>query len=772
MGSNDGSGRLDDFDPDNNRKLSSVSYNSYDTLTSLSSINSNSLVYDTIQSTQTGVSHISTDSYLDLIGYFHPDENDNSGGGKQSPNSSEKLSPKMVGDWLKGRQQGITRNYKKHLNRKFPITDWLPQYNLSFAISDLIAGLTVGLTVIPQGIAYAIVAGLPPQYGLYSAFMGCFVYCIFGSCKDITIGPTAIMALMTSVHAQYGPQYAVLLTFLSGIIILLCGLLQLGFLIDFISVPVIAGFTSAAALTIASGQWKSLLGVSIDPHHKSHTHAGVVDYYIDIFHNISTVRYQDALLGFICCIILLSLRALNRTGWFKPIQEGSNPGPVQRMTNKLPSRSLRVLDKLVWFICTARNAIVVIVCLIMAMVMDPEGHSCKSDPDKCVFSLTGKIEGGLPDFQAPPFSLDLNITHEFDNGTISQWEMKYFGFGDMVSTLGAAIIIIPVIAILESVAIAKAFAGGKSVDASQEMIALGLCNIFGSFVQSMPTTGSFSRTAVNSSSGVKTAFGGIYTGLLVIVCLAFLMPYCAFIPKATLAAVIMTAVIFSVEHHVIRPMWSSKKIDLLPGFVCFFVGLLYELEMGIFTGVGTHLLIVLYSSARPRVRVEIKQVPGVDQHYICITPDQGIVFPSVTYMRNLISKAAMKQGNSKMAVVINCMHVSHTDFTAAESFHAMIEDFKSRGQPVYWFATNTNVIRTLKSVTGQDLKIISGPIELVKYQGTPPKLKVSKDTDMVTIEEESPLENNGASSTNGDSVNKSPMPELVPKSFATLFNEN
>ena len=170
-----------------------------------------------------------------------------------------------LSDWLKGRQQGITRNYKKHLSRKLPVTDWLPNYNLNFAISDLIAGLTVGLTVIPQvsrpmrardrvtwppyspligqGIAYAIVAGLPPQYGLYSAFMGCFVYCVFGSCKDITIGPTAIMALMTSVHAQvtscyfillsististqYGPQYAVLLTFLSGIIILLCGLLQ------------------------------------------------------------------------------------------------------------------------------------------------------------------------------------------------------------------------------------------------------------------------------------------------------------------------------------------------------------------------------------------------------------------------------------------------------------------------------------------------------------------------------------------------------------------
>ena len=102
-------------------------------------------------------------------------------------------------------------------------------------------------------------------------------------------------------------------------------------------------------------------------------------------------------------------------------------------------------------------------------------------------------------------------------------------------------------------------AGGKPVDASQEMIALGLCNIFGSFCQSMPTTGSFSRTAVNSSSGVKTAFGGIYTGLLVILCLAFLMPYTAFIPKASLAAVIITAVIFSVEHHIVKPVWDSKR---------------------------------------------------------------------------------------------------------------------------------------------------------------------------------------------------------------------
>ena len=111
----------------------------------------------------------------------------------------------------------------------------------------------------------------------------------------------------------------------------------------------------------------------------------------------------------------------------------------------------------------------------------------------------------------------------------------------------------------------------------------------------------------------------------------------------------------------------------------------------------------------------VLKVPGTEQHYLFITPDQDIVFPSVSYMRNLINKAAVKQGSSNLAVVINCLHVSQTDFTAAEAFHAMIEDFKARGQPVYWFATNANVISTLRAVTGHDLKLIAGPIELMKY---------------------------------------------------------
>lgn len=234
-------------------------------------------------------------------------------GEKASHLKETKMDIPLVGDRS---PSGSQNKILKQIKKKVPIMSWLPTYNADMAVSDLIAGVTVGLTVIPQGIAYALVANLPPEYGLYSAFMGCFMYMIFGSCKDITIGPTAIMAIMTGdVFAEgeakkFGSYYAVLLAFTSGLIIFLFGVFQLGFLIDFISMPVIAGFTSAAAITIASGQIKGLLGIYTLPENQNHTetHAGIVDDYYLIFDNIETVRWQDATLGIICAIILLAMR--------------------------------------------------------------------------------------------------------------------------------------------------------------------------------------------------------------------------------------------------------------------------------------------------------------------------------------------------------------------------------------------------------------------------------------------------------------------------------
>jgi len=579
---------------------------------------------------------------------------------------------------------------QRRLLSLLPICTWLPSYSVSAGVSDLIAGLTVGLTVVPQGIAYALVAGLPPQYGLYSAFMGCFVYTVLGSSKDITIGPTAIMALMTGVHAQYGPAYAVLLSFLSGLIILLCGLLRLGCLIDFISVPVISGFTSAAAITIASGQVKSLLGLSIPSSSKSHLHLGIIDPWIDVFTNISSSHWPDAVLGISCSILLLLLRALNRTNWFKPSKSATG---IQGFFNKLSPKGLAIVSKLVWFVCTARNAIIVIICLLFSATICTD--------TACPFHLTGEIQAGLPSLGPPPFSTTSNTT---SNSTAVVTEVD---FGGMISQLGSAVFIIPAIAILESVAIAKAFAGGKPVDASQEMLALGFCNIFGSFVQSMPTTGSFSRTAVNSASGVKTPLGGIYTGGLVILCLAFLMPYCAFIPKATLSAVIITAVIFSVEYEVVLPIWRSKKTDLLPGFACFFGCVFYELEIGIGLGVLVQIIMLLYHTARPGVAVEKKKIPGGVSSYLSITPDQAVLFPSVSYLRAVINKAGSRQ-ESGLPVVVDCSHMYQIDYTAAQGFSSMLDDFTARAQAVYWDSCSKEVASTLQGVSSEKFILIKG----------------------------------------------------------------
>jgi len=232
------------------------------------------------------------------------------------------------------------------------------------------------------------------------------------------------------------------------------------------------------------------------------------------------------------------------------------------------------------------------------------------------------------------------------------------------------------------------------------MVALGLCNIFGSFVSSMPVTGSFSRTAVNCASGVKTPFGGLYTGALVLLALGLLMPFCAYIPKASLAAVIITAVIFSVEYEVVRPMWRSKRVDLIPAFVTFFLCLFWALEYGILIGVGVQTVFILYNAARPSVVIEIQKL-HTNRSFLWTSPDRALYFPSINYIRNVINKAAI--AHASLPVVFDCSRISSVDFSAAKGFKAMISDFKTRGQPLIFYNTQSSVLDTFTGAIGDFL---------------------------------------------------------------------
>ncbi|XP_077257214.1 sodium-independent sulfate anion transporter isoform X2 [Temnothorax americanus] len=572
--------------------------------------------------------------------------------------------------WLYRRVRRSCR--KKLVFKRIPILTWLPNYRKEYVVSDLVAGITVGLTVIPQAIAYANVAGLPLQYGLYSSFMACFVYTIFGSWKDVPVGPTAIAAILTREtlqKAHLGPDFAVLLCFVSGCVSLLMGILQLGFLLDFISGPVSIGFTSAASIIIATSQVKDILGLKVSG-------TKFVQVWQSIFEHIGETRRWDTALGVVCIIVLLLLRKMKDL-------------PIVPKNTKVPSRLQQVITMSFWLISTARNIIIVIVCAVMCWVL--EKHLGESP-----VILTGHVKQGLPEFRLPPFEARVG------NET--------YTFIDMISSLGTGCLVVPMLSLLETISIAKVFSEGKSIDATQEMLALGVCNVISSFVSSMPVSGGLSRGAVNHSSGVKTTLGGVYTGLLVLISLQFLTPYLYYIPKAALAAVIIAAVVFMVEFQVVKPMWRSKKIDLIPAVTTFLCCLFIRLELGIVIGIGVNLLFLLYASARPTLRVhKATSISGCE--YLVITPDRSLVFPSVEYVRAVISKQGLREGTA-VPVVIDSTHIQAADFTAARVIKTLIEDFTKRGQPLIFHNLKPSVIEIFKGVKPSGFTCSSSELEL------------------------------------------------------------
>uniref|UniRef100_A0AAR5PMB3 SLC26A/SulP transporter domain-containing protein n=1 Tax=Dendroctonus ponderosae TaxID=77166 RepID=A0AAR5PMB3_DENPD len=551
---------------------------------------------------------------------------------------------------------------KKTLYKRFPILRWMPPYKTDDAIGDLLAGVTVGLTVIPQALAYANIAGLPTQYGLYGSFLGCLLYIFLGSCKDVPVGPTAVAALLTfqSLGGK-GIEHAILLCFLTGVVQILMGLFGLGFLIDFVSGPVSSGFTSAAALIIVTSQMKDLLGIEASGN-------TFVDTWKSLFHDIHHVRLWDTILGVICIVILLLLRMVAQI----------NIGRTEA-----PTKSDRIINKSLWVFGTSRNAILVVLCGIIGYMFCRNGEP--------PFLVIGTVPQGLPDFKLPPFGFSKEI-----NGTT-----VVTTFVQMISDLGSGIIVVPLVGILENISICKAFANGKPIDPTQELIAIGTANLLNSFVQSFPGTGSLSRSAVNNASGVRTPLGGLYTGVLVILALLFFTPYFYYIPKATLAAVIIAAVVFMVEVKVVKPMWRSKKSDFFLGIVTFVSCLVLPLEQGILIGIGINLVYVLYHAARPKISVE-KLFSRGGTEYLLLTPDRCLIFPSTDYVRNLVTKHSIRQG---IPVVIDCSHIYGADYTAATVIESITSDFASRDQPLLFYNLKPSVSSVFEGLSPKDFVV-------------------------------------------------------------------
>nr|XP_057925505.1 sodium-independent sulfate anion transporter [Doryrhamphus excisus] len=518
------------------------------------------------------------------------------------------------------RSSGSCRMLKTWL----PILAWLPKYNLKWLQMDVLAGVTVGLTAVPQALAYAQIAGLPVEYGLYSAFMGGFIYTFLGTSKDVTLGPTAIMSLLCFSVVGGEPHRAVLLSLLCGLIQAGMALLRLGFLLDFISFPVIKGFTCAAAITIGFGQVKNILGLQDIPH----------EFFLQVyytFYQIPEARIGDVVLGLLCLAVLIMLMLMKT-------RLGCDDAP----------RYSKIARTFVWAVATMRNALVVLAASLCAFSWEAFGHH--------VFSITGKTAQGLPPFKPPPTS-DTTA-----NGTV-------VSFGEVVEGFGGGLAVIPLMGLLESIAIAKAFAGQNNyrIDANQELLAIGVTNVMGSFVSAYPVTGSFGRTAVNSQTGVCSPAGGIVTSVVVLLSLAFLMPAFYYIPKAALAAVIICAVAPMVDHHVVADMWRVHKLDLLP-FVVTFLMSFWQVQYGIMGGVAVSGVLLLYSTARPQMKMSDKGVP-------LITLASGLSFPAAEHLSHVIHTKALQVSPAR-SVVLDCHHVSIIDYTVIHELSDLLRHFK------------------------------------------------------------------------------------------------
>jgi sodium-independent sulfate anion transporter 11 len=228
----------------------------------------------------------------------------------------------------------------------------------------------------------------------------------------------------------------------------------------------------------------------------------------------------------------------------------------------------------------------------------------------------------------------------------------------------------------------------------------------------MPTSGSISRSAVNASSDVKTQAGGIYSGTLVLLALAVLMPYCAYIPKASLAAVIITSVIYSVDYQIVMSIWRTKWVDLIPGFMSFFATLFWALEYGIMVGIAIQLLFLLCAIARPSIKVTSRWIGKT--RILLLGPDSDLVFPAINYVRDVINKAGTEYGLSKWPVVLDCSHVARADFTAAQEFQSLLLDFKKHEQLLLFFKANRSVEATLKGLTQESI-FVANDTELTAY---------------------------------------------------------
>lgn len=510
-------------------------------------------------------------------------------------------------------------------NRWFPIIESLDGYDRSKFGQDLTAGLTVGVMLIPQGMAYAMLTGMPPIYGLYGGFVPLFLYAIFGSSRQMSIGPVAISSLLVlagvSQLAEPGSQAFIELVILTGLLVgvaqMLMSFLRMGFLVNFLSHPVLVGFTSAAAVIIGVSQLKDLLGIAIPrfPHS-----------YDTLFYAVGHIGETQMLSVFFCLgalALILLFRRLHR----------SIPGPL----------------------------IVAVIGTLLAWYFQLENQG---------LSLVKEVPEGLPAFELP----------------VMNWDK-------MILVL-PTVFTVTVICVVESIGIAKVLEAkhqNYEVRPDQELLALGVSKLVGAFFQSLVTSGSFSRSAVNDEAGAKTGVASIVAAALVGLTLLFLTDLVYFLPKAILAAIILLAIksLFDLKGAI--HLWHTHRRDFWMMLVTFLVTVVFGIGEGVVAGVTLSLLTVLYRSSKPHLAV-LGKLPGTQfyrnikrfqdaqqsDEILIIRFDDQLYFGNASYFKENIKRLVGEKGPNLRLLIMDASSMHDIDSTGIQALEDIYNYLKER----------------------------------------------------------------------------------------------
>jgi SulP family sulfate permease len=553
-----------------------------------------------------------------------------------------------------------------------PALVWVRRYDRKSLAEDLLAAVIVAIMLIPQSLAYALLAGLPPEMGLYASILPLLVYTLFGSSRVLSVGPVAVMSLMTAAalgSLALSPQdyiiAAMTLAFMVGALLLLLGLFKLGFVANFMSHPVVTGFITASAILIAFTQLPNLLGVTAH----GHTLPEMVP---SLLGALGDANLPTAILAGLTLLWLF----WSRKGLAPLLELAGLPAAAASMAARV----------------SPVVAVVLTTLAAWGWQLDTQG-----------VATVGHVPAGLPGFSLPSFSPEL-------------WR-----------TLAGSAALIATIGFVESVSVAQGLAARRRerIDPDQELIGLGAANMATSFFGGFPVAGGFSRSVVNFDAGAATPAAGFFAALLIAVATLLLVPLLVYLPKATLAATIVAAVWSLIDFSIMPRAWRYSRADFQAVTVTIVLTLLAGVEIGVASGILVSLIVHLYKTSRPHVAI-VGELPGTE-HFrnvarhevqthdtiLSLRIDESLYFANTRYLEDMIYAMVTERPRLKH-VVLMCTAVNEVDMSALDSILEINERLADLGIMLHLSEVKGPVMDGLQR--SDFLEKLSGRVFLTQHQ--------------------------------------------------------